>query len=284
MAKKAAKKAAREELEKERKERLQSGPAHSLWLKEYSAQRELEIARLEALSPEERLKESGKSLLKDIETDPQLIVALEVSASERAKCRAGGDCLRVQVNRYGTIAITDEHRICVRGVSNRDWFGRTKHYYHVACFEHMVDLKSLLPSKFKMDPAQGRMPLMVELWFHQQGCIDLDKIGAYFDALDLYDEAEKVSSAEYIEWQVGHNRKCGGKPRSECECPPQPSFPEEPILRKYKTGKENPHDLVQVLQHPGCRYARGITNPKFEDSDSETESGSTGQALSVRDV
>ncbi len=76
----------------------------------------------------------GDKLRQKIETDDEMVVALEIPASLRAKCRAKEDCLYIRANSYTANAITDDYRICVHGVENEDWFGRTKHYYHVSCF------------------------------------------------------------------------------------------------------------------------------------------------------
>ncbi|KAK4232682.1 hypothetical protein C8A03DRAFT_20073 [Achaetomium macrosporum] len=131
---------------------------------------EAERARRRALSPDERLREDGDPLRRLIEADPEMVVALEIPRSQRARCRANTDCIYLRTNPRQGNTITTNHRICVHGVPNKEWFRRTKHYYHVSCFTRMIDLTDLLPSKFKMDGSSGRWGLMVEKWFEHKGC------------------------------------------------------------------------------------------------------------------
>ncbi|KAH8892950.1 hypothetical protein GQ53DRAFT_745904 [Thozetella sp. PMI_491] len=130
---------------------------------DFNAESEAELTRRNTPSLQERLEEDGKELRQKIETDAQIVIVLEESVTRRAKCRADDDCLRSRVNNYyGSTAIADRYRICVQGVENRERFGRTKHYYHVVCFQHMVDLNALIPSKLKLGGLPSSWPLMVQ--------------------------------------------------------------------------------------------------------------------------
>src|SRR5438128_1775313 len=51
-----------------------------------------ERTRRRNLAPEERLKEDGEELKCKIENDPDMVVLLEISRSQRALCRAENDC------------------------------------------------------------------------------------------------------------------------------------------------------------------------------------------------
>lgn len=107
-----------------------------------AAQREAEAARRASLHPTERLAEDGAKLRQEIESNDDMIAVLEVSRSARAGCRAG-DCFYAP-----RIHIQDEFRIRVEGV--RGEFDpahyRATHYYHVLCFEAMMDLDEMIPS------------------------------------------------------------------------------------------------------------------------------------------
>jgi hypothetical protein len=226
--------------------------------REWRAQFEAGRRRRKALSSSERLRENGEALRQEIESDPDMIVALEGSSSKRASCRAGDDCIQVQTNCYLSQAITDEYRICVHGVKNITWFGRTKHYYHVACFQHMFDLNTLLPSKFKIAGGPGCYPLMIQKWFQHKGCINPGEIARYIDKVEVYEEAHRESSFHDINWQLTHMRECRGKDQNECKCPPRPEWPTKPRLENYTTEKENGCNLTDVIEHTGCRLARSM--------------------------
>ena len=251
--------AEKERREKQRVERANEDEAdRKARMREFQANYKAESTRREALSPQERLKEDGQELQQKIEADPAMVVALERSSSERAKCRAGDDCLHRQINRYGRVAITDEYRICMHGVENQDWFGRTKHYYHLGCFSRMVNLIALVPSRFKMDGAPGSWPLMVEKWFQYKGCIDLNKIASYIDQQDAYIAAMREYSCEEIGWQLAHSKSCIDKAKCECKLPQRPTAPSKPRLKNCTAGERNISDLGYVLKHPGCRYVHGF--------------------------
>jgi hypothetical protein len=219
----------------------------------FNAELEAEDARRRALSPEERLKEDGDKLRQKIETDAEMVVSLEISRSLRARCRAN-DCVGLRADSDSDSdssgnTITTEYRICVNGVSSLEWYGRTKHYYHVACFSSMIDLKDLLPSKLKMDGSSGRWGLMVEKWFEHTGRIDLDKIAEFLEELAVYEAKHGDWSSEYIEWSLNHGRNCKDK-ELECKCPARPQPLEKPKLEDYRTEDGDTCTLLDVLEHP----------------------------------
>lgn len=210
---------------------------------------EAESARRQALSPKERLREDGDQLRQKIEADPEMIVVLEMSRSQRARCRANNDCAYAQARASSGNTITTSYRIRVDGVDNIDWFGKTKHYYHLLCFERMVDLKGLLREKFKMGGPYGRWGLMVEDWFKHSGRIDVDKIAAFLEEYAAYEEKHGDWSKEYIDWSLNHTRNCKDK-EPECKCPAQPQPPKKPELGDHTTKDGDVCTLSDVLKHP----------------------------------
>ena len=116
-----------------------------------AAEREAEISRRASLHPIERLAEDGVKLRKQIESNYDMVAVLEVSRSARAGCRAG-DCF------YGhrDHSIQDEFRIRVENVRGEWDYYRNMHYYHVLCFEAMMDLEDMIPArKFLCDGNQN---------------------------------------------------------------------------------------------------------------------------------
>ena len=210
----------------------------------FEAESAAEDARRRALSSDERLQEDGDGLRQKIEADPEMAVALEVSCSQRARCRANDDCVYLQANAPRGNTITTYFRICVHGVENTEWFGRTKHYYHVMCFAFMIDLTDLLPEKFKLDGASGSWGLMVEKWFEHSGRIDLDKIAKFLEEFDDF-EAKQV---EYNEWCWAHEDNCEAE-EAECRCPPRPDPPSKPELGDCTKEDGDACTLLDVLKH-----------------------------------
>ncbi|KAL2132769.1 hypothetical protein VTI74DRAFT_3393 [Chaetomium olivicolor] len=216
---------------------------------ELEAEFEAERARSRSLSPEERLEEAGDLLRQKIKADPAMVVALEVSRSQRARCRANDDCIYLRANVTLGNTITTDYRICVHGVENTEWFGRTKHYYHVSCFSRMMDLMDLLPSKLKMDDAYGRWGLMVELWFEHTGRIDLDKIASFLEEFADYKSKHRNWNSQCLDWQLAHIENCGAM-GSGCTCPAQPQPPAKPKLGDCTTEDGDVCPLLDVLNHP----------------------------------
>ncbi len=173
-----------------------------------------------------------------------MAVTLEVSASDRARCRAYDDCVYVQANSAYGNAITADLRICLHGVKTMAWWGRTKHYYHVKCFASMMDLASLIPEKFKLDRTSGGWGMMVEKWFEHSGRIDLDKIAQYLKDFDAFGEAV----SEYYKWENAHAQNCKGQ-EAECRCPPRPDRPSEPELGDCTKEDRDACTLLDLLEH-----------------------------------
>jgi len=126
-----------------------------------------ENARRASLHPTERLAEDGAKLLQEIESNDDMVAVLEASRSARAGCRAS-DCFYYRRDR----AIQDEFRIRLENVRGELDHYRTKHYYHVLCFEAMMDLEGMIPArKFLCDPNHN-WGLIVRKWFEHRGRID----------------------------------------------------------------------------------------------------------------
>lgn len=187
-----------------------------------------------------------------------MVVVLEVSASRRAKCRAEDDCIYLEDDLYNGNFITDDVRICVCGAESLDWFGRTKHFYHVQYFSSMVDLRALLPENFKMGVSSGRWGLMVEKWFEHKGCIDLERITTFFGELEACKQQHADWTRDCLEWHLNHHCKdhCKGS-EDTCSCPSEPQPPKTPILGDCSTGDEDSSALVDVLNH------RLVTDRRF---------------------
>ncbi|KAJ2967260.1 hypothetical protein NQ176_g9747 [Zarea fungicola] len=209
-----------------------------------------ESNRREALSPLERLREDGQILQKQIEANTMPAV-LQTSPTQgaKAKCRAR-DCLLGQ--RYGHfhVPIIDEHRI-------RIYSSGTPDYYHVRCFSLMVDVHALIPSKFVLNGGLQRWPLMVQEWYQQKGHVNMDKIAAYVEEQEAYNEAEKERNVREIDWQLAHMRSCPDEAEIECKCPPRHTCPVKPIPPNFYTGEREVCSLEEILKHPGCRFVDG---------------------------
>ena len=205
----------------------------------------MEKERRHNIGPEARAVEDGDELLREIEADDNTLVVLQQSSSNRARCRAG-EYIHVEMEGANGQYIADQFRICVD--KGRAYDG--KHYYHTICFERMIALEKLFPSKILMKGGPWNWGLMVRRWFENRGRINPDKIAAYIEAKERYDEVDEEFSAKWIAWSLKH-QKCEAEIEM-CGCPPQPSGPEEPVLRGYKTSKEDGCHLWEVLVHPRC--------------------------------
>ena len=149
-----------------------------------AAQREAEIARRASLHPTERLAEDGVKFRQKIESNDDMIAVLEVSRSARAGCRAG-DCFYAP-----RIYIQDEFRIRVEGVRGQfePAHYRTQHYYHVLCFEAMMDLDEMIPSGKFVCSAGETWGLLVRKWFQHRGRINEKVLVEYIKEREEWDE------------------------------------------------------------------------------------------------
>lgn len=194
----------------------------------------------------ERLKGKGQELLHQLEVNDRMVFFLQESPRNhrgRARCRAE-DCVYVLANHPDGRYITDDYRICVdKGRSSSG-----KHYYHVLCFECMIDLKPLISSKFWMAGPSWIWGLMVRKWFKHKGSIALDKIALFLEERDAYNKENREFSGAYITWSRDH-RKCEAGLRT-CSCPPEPKGPDKPVLKDYTTRGEEGCNLSDVLHHP----------------------------------
>ncbi|KAK3934583.1 hypothetical protein QBC46DRAFT_219984, partial [Diplogelasinospora grovesii] len=117
-------------------------------------------------------------------------------------------------------------------------------YYHVPCFDTMVEAKSLFPSgKFKIDTRRS-WGLMERKWFEHRSCISLGKIEAYIESCEKYDEElEEWYQANSRWWNVHYQQRetkpDGSESEPPCGCPPRPQEPDEPVLRDYTVAKED---------------------------------------------
>ncbi|KAH8763117.1 hypothetical protein F5883DRAFT_618370 [Diaporthe sp. PMI_573] len=196
-------------------------------------------------SAQERLREYGSEFRAEIESDPQMSVVLERSASNRAGCRAGNDCLYQLAGKTYENRITHVYRICVEGAKSWTHWAPTKHYYHMTCFAQMMDVHTMIDdAKFWL----RREPwgLIIRKWYESRGRVDLSRLQEYIEVHRAYKEAHSEFSGEWLEWQLKHVGSC--KEGETCTCPPAPQPPEEPVLRDYKTAEDHVCGLVSVLQ------------------------------------
>lgn len=119
--------------------------------KSQEAQQQAEATRRASLHPTERLAEDGAKLRQVIDSNDDMLAVLEVSRSTEARCRAGSDCFYAP-----RIEIENELRIRVEGVRGERKYYRAENYYHVRCFEAMMDLEGMIASgKFVLAAGQG---------------------------------------------------------------------------------------------------------------------------------
>jgi hypothetical protein len=156
------------------------------------ANREAEIARRASLHPTERLAEDGAELRHQIEFYDDMIAVLEVSRSARASCRAD-DCFFAP-----RIAIQDEFRIRVEGVRGDLMHYRTNHYYHIICFEAMMDVEDMVSSRKFICDGGEEWGLIVRKWFQNWGQIDHEVLVKY------------IKDRE--DWERKHFGICAGMP------------------------------------------------------------------------
>ena len=205
-----------------------------------------EEERRHNLPPAERLKEDGQGLLRELENNDRMVFLLQETPLRhfrRARCQAG-DCFYVQAKNPSGHDITQDYRICVdKGTSYNG-----KYYYHVLCFNWMIDLEELIPSKFKMAGAPWQWGLIIRKWFEHKGCISLDKVAAYLEEWEVYEKERNDFSGEWIMWSRNH-RECKAEPGT-CSCPPLRNGPDKPVLKDYTTSEEDGCDLCDVLEHP----------------------------------
>jgi hypothetical protein len=165
------------------------------------AENRAEAERRRDLSPTERLKEDGQTLLRELERLNKTIVLQKTPRNDNSGARCGAEegCLSVhrmlqifgedtdlQHVRPDPRMIRGQYRIFIdKGMLDERYL-----YYHLNCFEAMVDLKSLVPDKFSLDTSTvGGLPswgLMLRHWFEKKGNVALDEIAAYLDAEKAY--------------------------------------------------------------------------------------------------
>jgi hypothetical protein len=227
-----------------------------------AAQREVEIARRASLHPTERLAEDGVKLRQKIESNDDMIAVLEVSLSARAVCRAG-DCFFAPRTH-----IQDEFRIRVEGV--RSEFDpahyRTKHYYHVLCFEAMMDLDEMIPSgKFVCDAGET-WGLLVRKWFQHRGRINQKVLVDYIKEREEWDKKHYAGlSPALIRALFADTERRGADDGTEGISSSSASVPEttvasrkedgSPVLRQYVTD-EGWVSLFLLLRRPEIEAGR----------------------------
>jgi hypothetical protein len=203
------------------------------------AENRAEAERCRNLSTTERLEEDGQTLLRDVERLNKAIVLQKAPRNDNSGARCGADegCLSVhrmrqifgedtdlQHVRPDPRLIRDQYRIFI----DKESLDKRCLYYHLECFEAMVDLKSLVPDKFSLDTSTvGGLPswgLMLREWFEKKGNVALDEIAAYIDAEKAY-----------------HGVRCDLRDPAT-----------RPVLRDYITAEGGGCSLSDVVQHRYC--------------------------------
>jgi len=147
------------------------------------------------------------------------------------------------------LEIDDDYRICVL----KDTAPSQKKFYHIRCFNQMIDLPKVALSRFI--PAGAGQGLMVRKWFEHRGCIDLEKIAVYVEKYETYDAEDQEYGSIHTQWYLQH-KKCDVE-LGECACPPEPRAPQQPILTDYVTSADEKCELWDVLTHPRAEDMRG---------------------------
>lgn len=259
-----------EEAKKERNNRAQKLTRDELMRVREAINEEEE--RRKGLTLAARLEEDGDKLLPRLRNDKAQITLQRTPVSHNggARCRAGSDCVircaielsgKVIPTWYDPTKIKDEFRIHIDRGGSYD-----RHvYYHVACFEAMIDLAPLVPDLFSLDtqPYKGnlnsipRWGVMFRKWFAHRGQINLGKIEEYITA-------ELARDEQYCQlikrWEEIHkSRKCEqrfdlGAP---CDCPQRPEWPERPILRNYvATTRDEGCSLADIVHNCYCEMMK----------------------------
>lgn len=212
---------------------------------------EAEQERRRGLSPGVRAAEDGASLLDEILSDAGFVVVLEYSASNRAKCRAE-DCIETEHSEPTGPLIVGDYRIRLEMPRNyekmRVW--DTKHYYHVPCFERMIDLQRLFPAKLKLAGGPGSWGIILRRWYERDGVIDLAKIDKFIHDKTQWDKRSyDWFWGVWNPWSEKH-RDCTDE-IGRCGCSPEPHFTErEPRLFDYESDEDRWRVLSDVLEHP----------------------------------
>ncbi|KAH6889609.1 hypothetical protein B0T10DRAFT_486472 [Thelonectria olida] len=244
---------------------------------------EVEWERRRGLQHWERLKEDGAKLRQKIESDPVMIAYLEISRSKQASCRAEEDCFYSQAEGGCGALIQDVYRIRLDGANDFRFWRRTKHYYHVECFDCMVGLQDLIPAKFKLDQQRGDWGLMVRKWYDHKGHIDLDKITACIEQHKVYKKKYDELRGHLNSWYERHLFICDSGPAG-CNCPPKPEEPdslERPVLEDYTTTGSDGIALLDILKHPDVeevytdRWLTDREHVKHMQSNREAQSNSS---------
>lgn len=205
-----------------------------------------ESIRRAALTPPERLREDGVLLQRMIEMNGDIFAILQKTPPVRKrKCFGKADCLLRMPDHRGGNLIQERCRICVRNT-------RPTVYFHLECFNHMVDIYELIPNKFKLANGPGPWPLMIKEWYQHRGKINAEGIARYLDAMDLYDIALRKALQKREQWQVGHRLFC--EDVGLCTCPPKAAFPIKPMMESPQGVELDRLRLEYIVTHPGCRW------------------------------
>lgn len=148
------------------------------------------------LTSAERLSEDRDENLRSFkDSDDEVLFQATPMRGRKPGCLYD-DCL---FSASGRRIISEEYRVAVPSLG-------TKKYYHVECFETMVDVEELLAcGKFLPNTNAGSppiLPLMFCTWFAYKGHIDLDNISSFIDRVDAFEAEIRDFSTQVIEAQL----------------------------------------------------------------------------------
>ncbi|EJT75953.1 hypothetical protein GGTG_05878 [Gaeumannomyces tritici R3-111a-1] len=213
-----------------------------------------------------RLKTRGDNLITQLRGSENQAILLQHTPSTEpgaAICQAEDDCI-CSAGTWATPAdesrreIKDKYRICVAG--DDDWWLYGNSYYHIVCFNAMVDTETLFSedvcfSLYYRDQSAWKWPafcpwgLMVRAWFGSRGWVNLDAIDEYIGDVEEHRRRKREASLRWSQWQ------CAPAPNVLEGRPPPAVFDESgPNLCHYELHSDLRVSLYELIHHIRCSW------------------------------
>ncbi|KAK0721932.1 hypothetical protein B0T26DRAFT_196203 [Lasiosphaeria miniovina] len=207
-------------------------------------------------------------------SNPEIVVFLQRSRTQRARCIAADECYCLKGNAPYGLAITEEYRICIDHTNHPETLVWPQmHFYHVFCFTFRMgtlDWSYLWDfDRFRLDERidQGQFGLLVRKWMDQCGYVNLETLVDYITQYKAYEAKHANWNEDHAVWLATHqncgeffqDRRAKEGGLAGCKCPMEPESPEKPILKDYKavgSGRERV-DLCDVLKNPLVKELSG---------------------------